>query len=137
MKYENIDSDLLYSYAKEIDASGFSMLDILTNPVCKPRKIGGRKTITIAQLTVEYPFTRLEQLTKLHNYIMKRHKDEWLFIAAVNALNTAGMTTLDYIHFVVGNDEFTANGRAQVYKIRDFVCAHGGVYVKYPGQRCR
>ena len=137
MRYETIKSASIYSYAKEIDASGFPMIDILTTPACNPRKIGGDNKITIAQLTVESPFSRLEHITKLHNYIMKRHKDEGLFIAAVNALNTAGMTTLDYIHFVIDNGDFTSDdGKAQVYKIREFVCAHGGVYVKFPDQSC-
>ncbi|MCF8198670.1 MAG: hypothetical protein K9J42_07885 [Sulfuritalea sp.] len=136
MQYETISSNQIYNYAKEIDASPYSIKEILTNPACFPRKIGGKNKITILQLTVESPFSRLEHLTKMHNYLTKRHKIEPIFIDAVNAKNTAGMTMLDYIYFVLGNDEFDSEGRAQVELIRTFVCEHGGVYSEYPEQRC-
>jgi len=137
MQYETISSNQIYNYAKEIDASPYSIETILQNPACDPRKIGGDNKITIMQLTVESPFSRLEHMEKMHNYIMKKHKKESIFIDAVNAHNTDGMTMLDYIHFVLNAGEFTSqDGRDQIEKIRTFVCSHGGIYSKYKDQKC-
>ncbi|PIP96548.1 MAG: hypothetical protein COW00_10020 [Bdellovibrio sp. CG12_big_fil_rev_8_21_14_0_65_39_13] len=137
LKYENMSSNQTYNYAKEIDASPYPINTILQNPACMPRKIGGDNRITIMQLTVESPFSRLEHMEKMYNYIMKKHKKESIFTDAVNALNTDGMTMLDYIYFVLNNGNFTTQeGKDQVNKIRSFVCGHGGVYSKYKDQKC-
>lgn len=137
LRYGNMGSNQTYLYAKEIDASPYSIDVILQNPACWPRKIGGAHTITIMQLTVEDVYSRKEHMEKMYNYIMKRHKNEQIFTDAVNAQNTDGMTVLDYIQFNLDNGEFsTADSKIQVGMIRDFVCTHGGIYVQYKDLRC-
>ena len=47
------------------------------------------------------------------------------------------MTTLDDIQFNLDNAVLvTVDSRVRIASVRDFVCAHGGIYVKYPDQRC-
>ena len=87
-------------------------------------------------------FNESESLPELHRWIqgvMQTHSlsYEVIFIDAVNAKNTAGMTLLDYIHFNLKKGVFaTADSKIQVGKVRKCVCEHGGVYSKYPEQRC-
>ena len=137
LEYETMDTSHTLSYAREIDKSEYKLRDVLTQPVCEPRKIGAHNKITIMQLTVEDPFTRFDHMQTMYKYIIKKRKDESIWLDAVNALNTDGMTMLDYIHFVLGNGNFTSDeARAQVGKVRQFVCEHGGVYKKYPQSSC-
>lgn len=137
MSYETMSSNQTYNFAKEIDASPYPIDAVLQNPVCKPRKIGGGNKVTIMQLTVEDVYSRKEHMEKMYNYIMKKHKKESIFTNAVNALNTDGMTVLDYIEFNLNNGEFsTADSKVQIAKVKEFVCSHGGVYSKYKDQKC-
>ena len=137
LQFVTIESSDALFLAKEIDASPFSLDAVLQTPYCEPRKIGANHKITMLQLTVEDPYSRLGHMELMYKYIVKKHKNEQIWFNAINATNTAGMTMLDYMHFVLGNGNFTSEeARAQVGKVRQFVCEHGGVYKKYPQRSC-
>lgn len=120
--------------AKEIAASAYDFAEVIKHPNCQPDKIGGKKKITMLQISVEKPIDRFQSLETMYKFCVKKLKNEQIFIDAVNALNTAGMTLLDYIEFVVGNGN--QHMRESLDKIKDFVCSKGGVYVKYKEKKC-
>ena len=137
MQYEMSDSSGTYALLKELHASIHGIDRILQAPACEPRKIGAHHKITMLQLTVEDPFSRYGNMEMMYKYIKKRVKNEQVWLNAINSTNTDGMTMLDYIHFVLGNGNFTSDeARTQMGKVRQFVCEHGGVYKKYPEQSC-
>ena len=137
MKYQTITSSDVLFLGKEIDASPYRLEEVLSRPVCHPRMIGGHNKITMLQFTVEDSYSRLGHMEKMYKYTMKKHKNEQIWLNAINATNTDGMTMLDYIHFRLGNGNYTSDqGRAQMGKVRQFVCEHGGVYKKYPQRSC-
>ncbi len=134
MKYQSMPPQDTLFLAKEIEASKYPFAEVIKHPNCQPSKIGGNKKITMLQLSVEQPIDRLQSLETMYKFCVKKLKNEQIFIDAVNALNTAGMTLLDYIEFVVGNGGSVL--KESLDKVKSFVCSKGGVYVKYKDKKC-
>lgn len=132
--YKNMPPQDTLFLAKEIEASKYPFAEVIKHPNCEPSKIGGKNKITMLQLSVEQPIDRFQSLETMYKFCVKKLKNEKIFIDAVNALNTAGMTLLDYIEFVVGNGGSVL--KESLDKIKNFVCAHGGVYSKYKDKKC-
>lgn len=134
LKYSNNLPEETGTLAIEITASGYSFADVLKNPVCDPLEIGGNNRITMLQHSVEKPIDRFQSLETMYNYCKKRLKNEQIFVDAVNALNTAGMSLLDYTIWV--EKQNGPHMTETLNRIRNFVCSKGGVYVKYKDKKC-
>ncbi|GAB4020715.1 MAG: hypothetical protein Fur0010_23600 [Bdellovibrio sp.] len=134
MKYNNMPPQDTLFLAKEIEASGYSFADVLKNPVCDPSQIGGNNRITMLQHSVEKPIDRFQSLETMYKYCVKKLKNEQIFVDAINALNTAGMSLLDYTIWV--ENQNGPHMTETLNRIRNFVCSKGGVYVKYKDKKC-
>lgn len=133
-QYETMPPQDTLFLAKEIEASKYPFAEVIKHPNCKPMQIGGGNKITMLQLSVEQPIDRFQSLETMYKFCVKKLKNEQIFVDAVNALNTDGMTLLDYVVYVDSNSPGTRT--ESLNKIRDFVCAHGGVYSKYKEKKC-
>lgn len=134
VQYQNMPPQDTLFLAKEIEASKYPFEEVIKHPNCKPEYIGANHKITMLQLSVEKSIDRFQSLETMYKFCVKKLKNEQIFIDAINALNTDGMTLLDYIVWVDSNSAGVKT--ESLKKVKEFVCARGGVYSKYKDQKC-
>ncbi len=66
----------------------------------------------------------------LQNYFMSRNEAE-KFTAAINAKNTRGLTTLDYIEYVYSTKRFAKMEEAGINRFTKYLCDNGAKYSVY------
>ena len=101
---------------------------------CNPENFGSSR-VTLTQIAAELPSVRIEHLESIRKYFAEKKKDG-VFTQILNAKNTKGYTTLDYLAYLVENKKFSQNQIDASENFRKYVCAHGGVYSIFSNKSC-
>lgn len=101
---------------------------------CNPGDIG-RTLSPISHLVAEYPGSRLEHLEVLRKYFLEKKKDG-LFVKMLNAKNTQGHTTLDYVQFLKDNGKYIESQKEAIENLINYLCTNGGKYSVYSSKSC-
>lgn len=101
---------------------------------CNPDNLGGARS-PIAHIAAEIPSDRIEHLEVLRKYFIEKKKDE-LFTKMLNAKNTQGHTTLDYLNYLLINKKFTETQVEASGNFIKYLCSHGAVYSTYKNKSC-
>ncbi len=96
---------------------------------CTPGKIG-QALAPIAHLAAEVPGTRLGHLKAIQDYFKEEGKLDF-FKKVINAKNTTGYTTLDYVQYLNENGNYLKKYEAGINTFIQFLCDNGGEYSKY------
>jgi len=68
-------------------------------------------------------------------YFIEKNKDG-LFTKMLNAKNTQGHTTLDYLAYLLENRKFIQSQIDASENFKKYLCANGAVYSVYRNQSC-
>ncbi len=101
---------------------------------CNPDNIGGTRS-PLAHIAAEIPSDRLEHLEVLKKYFIEKKK-VGLFTKMLNAKNTQGHTTLDYLNYLIENKKFTDTQVEASVEFKKYLCANGAVYSVYKNKSC-
>ncbi len=100
---------------------------------CKPRNFANANS-PIAHIAAESPTYRIEHLQIIKKYYKDNNRPE-VFIRIINAKNTTGYTTLDYVQHMLENKSYVKvveNGLNQFIR---YLCDNGAVYSIYKERR--
>ncbi len=100
---------------------------------CIPRKIGNALS-PIAHLAAELPVTRLVHLQAIQSYFTEQGKPEF-FKKVINAKNTTGYTTLDYVQYMNDTGVYSKQYESGINIFIQYLCNNGGEYSKYKSTR--
>lgn len=101
---------------------------------CNPDNLGSAR-VPLAQIAAELPSDRLEHLEVIKKYFIEKKKDG-LFTKMLNAKNTQGHTTLDYLNYLLVNKKFDQTQIDASEKFKNYLCSHGAVYSHYKNKSC-
>ena len=101
---------------------------------CNPDNLGSSR-VPLAQIAAELPSVRIDHLEVVRKYFIEKNKDG-LFTKMLNAKNTRGHTTLDYLAYLVENRKFTQFQVDASPAFKKYLCANGAVYSVYRNQSC-
>ncbi|RYD90007.1 MAG: hypothetical protein EOP50_16670 [Sphingobacteriales bacterium] len=104
-------------------------------PGCEPNYIAGTDA-PIAHIVAENPTDRMQHLKFAEQYFAIKMNRPDLFVAILNARNTQGMTTLDYVEYVMFRRGFNLSDAPGVANFIDYLCAKGAVYSYYREKTC-
>lgn len=101
---------------------------------CNPDNLGSAR-VPLAQIAAELPTDRLDHLEAVRKYFIETKKDG-LFVKMLNAKNTEGHTTLDYLNYLVENRKFSQTQIDASVGFKNYLCSHGAVYSVYKNKSC-
>ena len=102
---------------------------------CDPQHLEGGSRVPITQVAAELPSDRLDHLDVLKKYFVENKKED-LFEKAINAKNTKGQTTLDYLSYLIDNKKFDQTQMEASESFRKYLCSNGGIYSYYKNKTC-
>jgi len=100
---------------------------------CIPRKIGGAFS-PIAHLAAELPVGRLDHLKAIKNYFTSQGKTDF-FKSIINAKNTLGYSTLDYVQYMIENRNYSKEYEVGINAFIKYLCDNGGEYSIYKSNK--
>ncbi len=101
---------------------------------CSPEEIGNARS-PIAHLAIELPTVRTEHLEVLRKYFIEKKKDG-LFTKMLNAKNTIGQTSLDYVQYMIENGKYVQSQKPELGNFIKYLCSHGAKYSTYKNKSC-
>ena len=101
---------------------------------CGPENLGNAR-VPLAQIAAELPSKRIQHLEVIKQYLIEKNKDG-LFAKMLNAKNTQGHTTLDYLNYLLVNKKFTQTQIDASENFKNYLCSHGAVYSHYSNKSC-
>ena len=102
---------------------------------CIPRKIGAALS-PIAHIAAEGPVSRLGHLKAIQSYFAEQGKPEF-FKQIINAKNTRGYTTLDYLQFMNDENIYSKEFEDGINIFIRYLCDNGGEYAIFkPTKKC-
>lgn len=100
---------------------------------CNPGAIAQTKS-PIAHLASEVPEAYMNQIEAVRKYFVEINKPE-AYTKMLNAKNTQGHTTLDYVEWLLENRKYDADDKAYLDKYRGYLCSHGAIYSVYKSSK--
>ncbi len=100
---------------------------------CNPQYIAQTKS-PMSHLASEIPEAYMKQLDAIRNYFFDIKKPE-SFTKMLNAKNTKGHTTLDYVEWLLENKKYDDEDKAYLGKYRAYLCSNGAVYSTYKSSK--
>lgn len=100
---------------------------------CNPLNIANAKS-PIAHIAVESPTYRLEHLKIIKSYYQELKRPEF-FEKIINAKNTRGYTTLDYVQLMLENKSYVKVVEKGMNEFIQYLCDNGAVYSIYKEKR--
>lgn len=111
-----------------MNKSSFGPDSYFLNPGCDPQFVGAT-LMPMVHIVVEDSTNRLVLLKSLRTYYLEERKRPDLWFRVVNAKNTRGWTTLDYLEYVLRENKLAMPAEAKgVNSLRKFLCDNGGAY---------
>ena len=102
---------------------------------CIPRKIGNALS-PIAHIAAEVPVSRMGHLQAIQSYFAGQGKPEF-FKQIINAKNTRGYTTLDYLQFMNDENIYSKEFEDGINIFIRYLCDNGGEYAIFkPTKKC-
>jgi hypothetical protein len=101
---------------------------------CNPDNIGSTRS-PLAHLAAEAPTVRMAHLEVIRKYFLEKNK-MGMFTKILNAKNTKGHTTLDYLHYMLENKKLTEKQINFSGEFINYLCANGAAYSHYPNKSC-
>jgi hypothetical protein len=102
---------------------------------CNPRKIGEAKS-PMAHIAAESPTYRVEHLRVVKAYFDELRRPD-VFEKIINAKNTKGLTTLDYVQHMLRNKIYVKEVEKGMNNFIQYLCENGAVYSIYRAEiRC-
>ena len=96
---------------------------------CNPLNIANAKS-PISHIAAESPTYRLDHLIFIHDYYFELKRYE-MFEKIINAKNTRGYTTLDYVQLMIENKSYVKVVEKGMNKFIQYLCNNGAVYSIY------
>ena len=96
---------------------------------CNPEEIGSARS-PIAHLAVELPNVRTEHLEVIKKYLVEKGWDD-LFPKMLNAKNTQGHTSLDYVQYMIENGRYVDSQKPVLNSFIQYLCQNGARYSVY------
>ena len=93
-------------------------------------RYSGNSQSPLIHVTAENSTERLIFLVMLKKYLSDKN-DLATFNKIINLKNTDGMTTMDYIQYMVDHNKLIKEEEAGLNKYVNFMCKNGAVYSKY------
>lgn len=129
LKFEQLSN--IYEFRKDIlepmGNSSFSSLDgFWIDAYCTPGRIGGTVS-PIIHLVAEEVGGRRAFLEYLYDFYVRRN-DPSLWPRVINAVNSRGMTVLDYIEYMRDDKELRSEELADIDSLIQYICSRGGRY---------
>ena len=100
---------------------------------CDPDKIG-RTYSPLAHLASELPSEYMPHLEVIRKYFIEKRYDG-LYARMLNAKNTKGHTSLDYVQFLLENRLLLDQEVVNIGEYITYLCSHGAVYSVYSGSK--
>jgi len=136
-RFAQIDANLVGYTLKEIEATAYSVEEILNTPVCQPEKYSAAVKSPMSHIIADDPSKRVGWVESFWLYYSKKRKEPAKFLEFINAKNTEGETLLDYLETMINKGEYPSEGsKASIGKIIASACSHGAVYSKYTTKKC-
>jgi hypothetical protein len=101
---------------------------------CNPNKIGATRA-PLAHLATEEATVFIAHLEVIRKYFVEKVQIG-MFAKVLNAKNTKGHTTLDYLHYLLENKILTKKQINYSGEFINYLCAHGAEYSYYPDKAC-
>lgn len=96
---------------------------------CNPRKFANAKS-PVSHIAAESPTYRLEHLKFIKNYYIELKRPD-MFEKIINAKNTRGFTTLDYVQHMLENRIYVKVVEKGMNNFIQYLCDNGAVYSVY------
>lgn len=136
-RFVNIDANLVGYTLKEMEATSFSVEELLNEPTCQPEKYSAAVKSPMSHIIADDPSKRVGWVESFWLYYSKKRKEPAKFLDFVNAKNTEGETLLDYLETMINRGEYPSEGsKASIAKIIASACSHGAVYSKHTNKKC-
>lgn len=100
---------------------------------CNPRKFADAKS-PIAHIAAESPTYRVEHLKVIKSHYLELNRPEF-FGKIINAKNTKGYTTLDYVQHMLENKIYVKDVEKGMNEFIKYLCDNGAVYSVYKDKR--
>lgn len=129
LKFEQLSNtyELRKDIIEPMGKSSFSSLDAFwIDAYCTPSRIGGTVS-PIVHLIAEEVGGRKAFLEYLYDFYVRRN-DPSLWLRVINAVNSRGMTVLDYIEYMRDDKELRREEMADIDRLIQFICGRGGQY---------
>lgn len=102
---------------------------------CNAEEFRGDARSPMAHLAAELPTVWTAHLEVIRAYFIEKKKTG-LFTRMINARNTFGYTTLDYVHYMVEKGKYIDSQKPHIGTFVDYLCSNGGVYAFYRNKSC-
>jgi len=136
-RFSQIDANLVGYTLKEIEATTYSVEEILNAPTCQPEGYSAAVKSPMSHIIADDVSKRVGWLESFWLYYSKKRKDPSKFLDFINAKNTEGETLLDYLETMISRGEYPSEGsKASIVKIINSACSHGAIYSKYTNKKC-
>ena len=96
---------------------------------CNPGAIAKTKS-PMSHLASEVPEAYMKVMETVRKYFVDTKKPE-NYTKMLNAKNTQGHTTLDYVEWLLENKKYDKNDLAFLDQYKSYLCSHGAVYSVY------
>lgn len=136
-KFNQTEINFFDSFIASLEKTQFPIDDYFQKDGCQAEKYGDSIKSPMLHLVADDPFGKEKFPEALYNYFMNKMKSEESWKKAINAKNTKGETTLDYIEYLKRKNSYKRDASKQsVENIIAFMCSKGAVYSKYPETKC-
>ena len=102
---------------------------------CSAQEFRGDALSPMAHLAAELPSVWTAHLEVIRAYFIEKKKTG-LFTRMINAKNTFGYTTLDYVQHMTENGRYVDSQKPHLATFIDYLCSNGGVYSYYKSMSC-
>ena len=136
-KFTQTEINFMEPFMVSLEKAEYPLNDILQKEGCQAEKYGENVKSPLLHLIADDPNGKERFPEFIYNYFKNKIKNEEAWRQAINAKNSKGETTLDYIEYQKRKNSYKRDSSKQsIENIIAFMCSKGAVYTKYPETKC-